>query len=377
MIRSFLLCVGLIWGFITSAFCQQTLTGTLEHDNLTRNYRLRLPKDFQKSETLPLIFNFHGFTSNATQQELYSGMNAVADRERFAVCYPNGVGAAWNVGWSFGSQADDVGFVEAMIEKFVDEYGFDRNKIYACGMSNGGFFSYHLACKLTNKIAAIASVTGSMVPGSLENCQPSSTLPVLEIHGTADDVVAYNGTANVSLPVDSVMAFWASHNRCTGNVVTENLPNTNTSDQSTVEKYTFTDCENDHTVLLYKIIGGAHTWPGAVLNIGVTNRDIIANEEIWNFFKKYSLPTINNTDDISNDIRLFPNPVFDQLTIETTESVSKIEIFSNDGKKIMENNTNDSASASLHIPVGHLIHGMYTVGIFQNGRFSYHRFIKM
>jgi polyhydroxybutyrate depolymerase len=364
-------------GLLFPLFGQQTITGTLVHDNLTRNYRLRLPKDFQKSEMLPLVFNFHGFTSNATQQELYSGMNAVADRERFAVCYPNGVGAAWNVGWSFGSQADDVGFVEAMIEKFADEYGLDRNKIYACGMSNGGFFSYHLACKLTNKIAAIASVTGSMVPGSLENCQPSSTIPVMEIHGTADDVVAYNGTANVSLPIDSVMAFWSSHNQCDGTVLKENIPNTNTTDQSTVEKYTFTDCENNHTVVLFKVLGGGHTWPGAVLNVGVTNRDIISNEEIWNFFKKYSLPSTNATNDISTEIRIFPNPVFDNLTIETSYPVSRVDIFSFDGKKISETTTGPSASSWIQIPVGHLINGLYTVSINQNGVSSFHRFIKM
>ncbi|MBK8080095.1 MAG: hypothetical protein IPK25_07340 [Saprospiraceae bacterium] len=201
-----------IWFLTLLSFAgeaQQTVSGTLTHDNVVRNYRLRLPKDHQKTEAIPLVFNFHGFTSNAGQQELYSGMNTLADKERFAVCYPNGINAAWNVGWSFGSTADDVGFTEAMIEKFVTDYGFDRNRIYACGMSNGGFFSYHLACNLSNKIAAVASVTGSMVPGTFEKCNPSVSVPVMEIHGTADDVVAYPGTPNVSLPLDSVMAFWS------------------------------------------------------------------------------------------------------------------------------------------------------------------------
>jgi polyhydroxybutyrate depolymerase len=334
MFRSFILCLGLMLSLLTQTICQQTITGTLVHSNTTRNFRLRLPKDFSPAEKLPLVFNFHGFTSNASQQELYSGMNSLADAERFAVCYPNGINAAWNVGWAFGSTADDVGFTEAMIETFVTQYGFDRNRIYACGMSNGGFFSYHLACRLSDKIAAIASITGSMVPGSINNCNPGRTIPVMEIHGTADDVVLYNGSAGISTSVDSVMAFWSNHNDCTGTVIKENLPDINTQDQSTVEKYSYTLCKNDHTVLLYKIIGGGHTWPGAALNIGTTNRDINANVEIWNFFKKYSLPQSSATLQTEENVQVYPNPVYDKLYIHTEFPIQKTEIRAMNGATV-------------------------------------------
>lgn len=374
MIRSFLLGSGLILVVVIPAFCQQTLTGTLVHDNVTRNYRLRLPKNFSPAEKLPLVFNFHGFTSNATQQELYSNMNPVADTARFAVCYPNGINAAWNVGWSFGSTADDVGFTEAMIEKFVAEYGFDRDKIYACGMSNGGFFSYHLACNLSDKIAAIASVTGSMVPASLDACRPGRSVPVLEIHGTADDVVQYNGSPNISIPIDTVMAFWSRNNRCSPEVTVETIPDINTTDQSTVEKRTYEDCNQAHEVVLYKIFGGGHTWPGAPVTIGVTNKDIHASTEIWHFFNRFKLNTSTSTSTVQNVIRLYPNPVHDILYIATDEPFTRAEVFSMQGMTMF---TSEGIQKQQEIPCQNWPAGMYLVRVLLKDTFIIQKIQKM
>ena len=365
-----------IWFLTLLSFAgeaQQTVSGTLTHDNVVRNYRLRLPKDHQKTEAIPLVFNFHGFSSNAGQQEFYSGMNTLADKEKFAVCYPNGINAAWNVGWSFGSTADDVGFVEAMIEKFVVDYGFDRNKIYACGMSNGGFFSYHLACNLSNKIAAIASVTGSMVPGTFEKCTPSSSIPVMEIHGTADDVVAYGGTTNISLSVDSVITFWSNHNQCVGPFLKENLPNTNSNDQSTVEKYVYKDCDTDREVWLYKVLGGGHTWPGAIISIGVTNQDINANEEIWKFFKRFSLPKTNSISEQNESTAIFPNPAFDKINL-AYKDVHNVQIFNAFGRLVLED---FYLSPGQTLDILNLPKGMYILTCQADGKPVVHKFIKM
>lgn len=361
MIRSLFLSLGLITGMLVTVFCQQTITGTLVHDNVTRNYRLRLPKNFSPGEKLPLVFNFHGFTSNAPQQELYANMNAVADTARFAVCYPNGINAAWNVGWSFGSTADDVGFTEAMIEKFVADYGFDRERIYACGMSNGGFFSYHLACNLSDKIAAIASVTGSMVPGTPDKCQPGRSVPVMEIHGTADDVVSYNGSANISIPIDTVVAFWSRNNLCGSAVTKENIPDINTADQSTVEKITYTDCNRDHEVVLFKVNGGGHTWPGAPLNVGVTNRDIHASTEIWRFFNRYRLVSSTGTVAVGQEISLYPNPVQERLYVNSDQPLSRVEVYSLQGIPMF---LSDSPGTISEIPSQNWPTGMYIVRLY-------------
>ncbi|MBK6565334.1 MAG: T9SS type A sorting domain-containing protein [Saprospiraceae bacterium] len=279
-----------IWFLTLLSFAgeaQQTVSGTLTHDNVVRNYRLRLPKDHQKTEAIPLVFNFHGFSSNAGQQEFYSGMNTLADKEKFAVCYPNGINAAWNVGWSFGSTADDVGFTEAMIEKFVIDYGFDRSRIYACGMSNGGFFSYN--------------------------------------------------------------------------------------DQSTVEKYVYKDCDTDREVWLYKVLGGGHTWPGAIISIGVTNQDINANEEIWKFFKRFSLPKTNSISEQNESTAIFPNPAFDKINL-AYKDVHNVQIFNAFGRLVLED---FYLSPGQTLDILNLPKGMYILTCQADGKPVVHKFIKM
>lgn len=347
--------------FLMAFFClfahaQETVTGTLLHDNISRAYRLRLPKNFSITESIPLVFNFHGYGSNASQQEFYSNMNPLANAERFAVCYPDGIQSAWNVGWDFGSMADDVGFVSALIDTLVQKYNFNARKVYACGMSNGGYLSYFLACRLPNKIAAVASVTGSMVPVVLPTCEPGRSIPVLEFHGTADDVVPYQGAQGLAAPIDSVIAFWARNNQCPQSPDFELLPNINTTDGSTVEKYTFAPCDENRKVILYKILGGGHTWPGALLQIGVTNRDIQANVEIWNFFKNYTLPNLSSADEITSvDFMLFPNPVAGKLSWTSKLPVSDIQIFSADGLKKFQS----TSPAVYEVDVEHLNPGYY------------------
>lgn len=303
--------------FESISFGQQTITGNISHNSTNRNYRLRLPANHDKSVPIPLVFNLHGYTSNAVQQEIYSGMNNIADTARFAVCYPNGIGAAWNVGWTFGSNADDVGFISLLIDDLVQKHGFDSNRIYACGMSNGGFMSYKLACELNNKIAAIASVTGSMVPAALSSCKPNRSVPVLEIHGTADDVVSYQGSAGLNASIPDVLKFWQKNNECDESPNIEMVPDINTTDNTTSEKWTYTNCNLGNELMHFKVIGGGHTWPGALLNLGVTSRDFNASEEIWLFFKKYSLPETSNIkeESFANEFRYAPNPVQDNLRI--------------------------------------------------------------
>ncbi|MFZ1705865.1 MAG: T9SS type A sorting domain-containing protein, partial [Saprospiraceae bacterium] len=241
------------------------------------------------------------------------------------------------------------------------------------GMSNGGFMSYHLACNLSNKIAAVASVTGSMVPGAFAKCNPGRTIPALEIHGTADDVVLYNGNSTLNESVESVKSFWANNNECVDSISVEFLPNTNTQDQSTVEKHTHFLCKNDHKVVLYKVIGGGHTWPGATLSIGVTNRDINANEEIWNFFKQYSLPTTNAVEDLLSPLEIYPNPAHDMLYIKTENPIQQIQIINTQGQIVRDfqfHITNHS------VDISNLISGMYFLQIPNQKNRTVYRFIK-
>ncbi|MCB9292811.1 MAG: T9SS type A sorting domain-containing protein [Lewinellaceae bacterium] len=309
------------------AAAQDVVTGTINHDGLSRSYRLYIPPANASGEGLPLVFNFHGYGSNAFQQELYSGMNEVADTAGFFVCYPNGVASAWNVGWDFGSTADDVGLTAALIDELSENYNIDPRRVYACGMSNGGFMSYRLACELNSRIAAIASVTGSMVPGYLGSCSPGRAVPVLEIHGTADAVVPYEGQANLCVNIDTVVHFWATNNSCDPVPVAQDLPDTAPLDGSTATRVDYNNCEGDRQVSLFRIKGGGHTWPGAAFSIGVTNQDIDASVEIWRFFNRFVLEeatAAGEAADAGPIVRFFPNPTNGLLHIETRGASARL-----------------------------------------------------
>ncbi len=303
---------------------QLTLDGSINVDGVERTYILHFPTNNTEGSTdLPLVFNLHGYTSNAAQQEFYSAMNTTADNNNFIVCYPEGLGNAWNIGINGGSTADDVGFISALIDEFATLYQINTNRVYSCGMSNGGFMSYELACKVPEKFAAIASVTGSMV-SNIDCDLNTSGMPVLQIHGTDDPIVDYDGSFGI-MPIEDVIEFWVDKNSCDIDSVTLTpIPDTNMDDNSTVEHIIHSSCHREANVELFKVIGGAHTWPGAALVIAATNYDINASEEIWKFFNRYTIDgsatSVNETQ--LSEITLSPNPGDQQLLINTSQNIT-------------------------------------------------------
>jgi polyhydroxybutyrate depolymerase len=278
------------------------------HDGLTRTYRLHLPEQYSPDSLYPLVINMHGLGSNALEQEIYTAFNEVADTGRIIVAYPNGISETWNVSSPTGT--DDVGFISALIDTLDAQYSVDLLRIYATGMSMGGFMSYRLACELSDRIAAIASVTGLQ---AFFPCNPLRPVPIAHFHGTADPVVPYAGVA-------STINNWVSYNQCPDSAVVNDLPDIDTTDNSTVTVYNYSPCNESSEVILYSIIGGEHTWPGAAILIGVTNQDIKASSEIWNFFKKYTLQgpasIHNNSGSPAINASFYPNPVADFGTVE-------------------------------------------------------------
>jgi polyhydroxybutyrate depolymerase len=294
-------------------------------DAVYRNYIVHLPTSFNAANQYPLVLNLHGYTSNADQQMLYSGMNATADANNFIVVYPNGVANYWN---AFGNGADDVKFLDSLIEKLSRTYNIDRTSVYGCGMSNGGFMSYSLACQLSHEIAAIASVTGTMSNWNLANCPISRKVPVMQIHGTTDPTVDYNTGVSAwgSVGVEASLLFWIDTNSCSLVSDTIDVPNTNVADNCTAQLIRYRSCAQGSEVYFYKILGGEHTWPGAPITIGVTNRDFNASTEIWNFFKRHKLQTATGIETIEdeNKLNVFPNPFSNRLSIniENAETAS-------------------------------------------------------
>jgi polyhydroxybutyrate depolymerase len=310
--------------FFTNLFAQKTLDKTISHGGLTRQYRLYIPANYNGSKSVPLLFNFHGFTSNNQQQEFYGDFRPLSNKEGFIICLPQGtVGGPtnqtfFNVGF-FPSPVDDLGFTNMLIDSISTAYKIDSKQIYSCGMSNGGFMSYHLACN-SSRFAAVASVTGSFTGSMAKTCNPVRPTPIMEIHGTADATVPYNGMtgALTFLSIDSVLNYWVKFNKCNPVATIVDVPNTNTTDNATAKHFVWTGGKNGVTVEHFKVEGGAHTWPGAI-PIGVTCQDFKAVDEIWRFFKQHPLTV--GTDDIltENSFKIYPNPTSNQLTIETDE----------------------------------------------------------
>ncbi|MDZ4844012.1 MAG: PHB depolymerase family esterase [Chitinophagales bacterium] len=254
----------------------QTQVRSMTHDGITRSFRVHLPPAFDTCLHVPLVFNLHGLGSNGMQEELYTQFSNVADTGKFIAVYPDAISNEWNIN---GSGVDDVGFIQAMIDTLYAEFRIDRNKVYSCGMSMGGYMSYRLACELTDHIAAIVSVTGLLatVP-----CNPARPIPVMQIHGTDDPTVPYSG-------VPQTISSWVQKNNCPQTPVVTQLPDIDPNDSTTVTMTHYAPCDDSTEVILYTVNGGGHTWPDAFINIGVTTGDINASNIIWNFFKKYEL----------------------------------------------------------------------------------------
>lgn len=328
-------------------FAQQTINGSLEHDNLQRDYILYVPASYSADTPVPLLFNFHGYTSNATEQMFYGDFRPIADTANFIIVHPEGTQdntgtTHFNVGWG-GSTVDDVGFSEILMEAIMAEYSIDLTKVYSTGMSNGGFMSYQLACQMSDKIAAIASVTGSMSFANFDNCNPQHPTPVLQIHGTADQTVPYEG-AIFAKPIEEVVDYWSDFNKCETTPIRTDVANSNTTDGSTVEHFIYPNGTNGVNTEFFKITDGGHTWAGSFFDSPGTNHDINASIEVWRFVSRYDINGLidNTATDIETvmenelQVQIFPNPTQNFIHIES-ETLKELpfEIFSSTGKRLL------------------------------------------
>ena len=352
----------LLVGCTFSSFAQETINASITHDGIQRDYILYIPELYDGNTTVPLVLNFHGFGSSASQQMFYGDFRDIADTEGFLLVHPEGTtfigNQFWNVGFpGLSSNIDDVGFTEALIDELATLYAIDLDRVYATGMSNGGFMSFLLACQLSEKIAAVASVTGSMTQDTFDDCNAQHPTPVLQIHGTEDDVVLYNEN-NLSLPIPDVISYWVDHNNCETTPTTTTLPDVDVSDGSTIEHSVYEDGDNGVTTEHMKVIGGGHTWPGSVLNTAGTNQDIDASMEIWLFFSRYDIDGLLSTDDFENNqVTIYPNPTQSKINLSLNFSKEvDYKLFSPLGKQLM---TGTITSSNQEIDISHLPSNIY------------------
>ena len=265
-------------------------TQTLFHDGITREYIIYVPGSYDGTSKVPLMLNFHGYGGFANQYLKYADMRPLADIENFILVYPQGTLLGGYPHWNSGlesddnkSDADDFGFVEALIDEICSRYNIDSARVYSCGYSNGAFFSYALACYHSDKIAAIGSVAGTMMEETYNNCRPSHPTAMINIHGTSDYVVPYGGGSAGLLSIDEVLAYWIGFNNAS------NTPIVNRVNDSgvTIERYSYADGDNSTSVEHYKVIDGGHVWFDISYDGSNTSR------LIWNFVSRYDIHGTN------------------------------------------------------------------------------------
>lgn len=254
---------------------------TLDHGGVTRRYYLHVSPSAESSA--PLVVNMHGFLSNPTMQSDWSEMIAAADPRGVIVVHPEGLDNSWNAGSccgnSSGSGVDDVGFIRAVVEDVASAVCVDPQRVYATGLSNGGFMSNRLACEASDLFAAVAPVVGALrIP--YEECVPERPMAVF----------AFNGVQDPLVPIadgESTIERWVEIDGCDPEPVVEEL------DGGICR--TWTGCDGDGDVRMCTLDPMGHCWPGhrpdmCYAFLGPYSETVDATERMLEFFAEHTLP---------------------------------------------------------------------------------------
>jgi polyhydroxybutyrate depolymerase len=267
---------------IPAAECAPTPIGpdtfmTLDVDGTERTALLHAPS--AASGLRPLVLAFHGYGGGAWDLGYTGGLSDLAEAEGFVVAYPQGIGdgPTWDL-----AGGTDIPFVLALIDELASTQCVDGDRVFATGFSMGGGMTNLLACRVTDRIAAIAPVAANHGDTWGDPCTPSRPIPVMAFHGTMDQALPYEGGDSPfpDRPVSAVEAWmgdWAAANGCAGDPVVAAVADD-------VDSLTWQGCAAPTT--LYRVIGGAHTWPGGLNDpsFGYSTDSISATALMWDLF---------------------------------------------------------------------------------------------
>lgn len=252
----------------------------LSVDGLSRSYRVFTPLSLDRTKPAPLVLVLGGVGNSADSMVEATGFDRTADTGGFVVAYPEGVNETWNAGYCCLGRAttgpDDVGFLSRVIDDVESTTKVDPTRVYAVGVSTGGMMAYRLGCEMADRIAGVGSLAGAMI---LDDCHPSRPVSVIEVHGTADGEVPYEGgktaggATQPSPPTIEVVKRWAQLDGCPGAAATQTA--------GPVATQTWSGCTAGTAVKLIAIDGGGHTWFAPAF--GPTNGAVDATQEIWSF----------------------------------------------------------------------------------------------
>jgi len=277
---------------------------TLTSGGTERHFQRHIPSGYD-GRPAPLVIDLHGYLSGAAVQAQLSNLGTAADQHGFVLVTPQGSSAMpyWNAVPHPGLP-DDVQFVTDLIDTTSAQLCIDPARVYVDGLSNGAFLTSLIACRLADRVAAVAAVAGLLLPA---DCAPARPIPVLAFHGTADRFVTFDGSPNVALdtltwnddsraafaglpfaPVTETAGQWAALDGC------DPIP-TSAPVSPSVTRVAYGGCAGGASVELYVVAGGGHTWPGSAFTranaavLGPTTDEVDADTVIWAFFAAHPL----------------------------------------------------------------------------------------
>jgi polyhydroxybutyrate depolymerase len=327
-VRSFLgLYVGIASLLLVGSVAAQETKETITVDSLDRTYTVHLPKGYDDKQHYPVVMLLHGVNQDSDDMERLTRFNELADKDSIIAVYPNALHGRWNFGvhepvpvpvrrgpyrrrpYGYppppprnpeGGQrrreappapADDIEFFNKMLDKIANKYAVDKSRIYATGLSDGGFMTVKVGCAMADRIAAIGPVAAAM-PKTMV-CLPARPIPVVMINGTDDPIVKYDGASAkpgriATISAEDSAKEWAKLNRCSEKPSHSKLRAHEKGGKDTAVA-TFEGCQQNASVVLYSVKGGGNAWPGGQQyevekQIGKTSQNLDANEVLWSFF---------------------------------------------------------------------------------------------
>jgi polyhydroxybutyrate depolymerase len=310
-------------------------------EDLDRNFTVRLPSGYDSKLHYPVVVLLHGISQDADDMARLTRFNEQADKAGIIAVYPQALHGRWNIGVQpkdrprqamrrrpgggypgggypgggggggypgrGGQQrpdsqpterrqapADDLAFFGQMLDAVTAKFSVDSTRIYAAGLSDGGFMSLRLGCAMSERFAAVAAV-GAAMPKTMI-CLPSRPVPLVMINGTSDPIVPYGGgtehnSSMATLSVEKSAEAWAKYDRCSEKPERGKLPGKGTDTKTD----TYNGCHENAQVVSYSLKGMGNTWPGGEQYevekaIGKTSQEVNANELIWNFLESRKLP---------------------------------------------------------------------------------------
>ncbi|MCI0712030.1 MAG: hypothetical protein L0154_17885 [Chloroflexi bacterium] len=270
----------------------------IEHDGFTYEVRVYVPSTYDASTEIPLMLAFHpGFSSAEAMQRL-TAFDTLAEESGVIIAYPDSIVGYWDYGgglseWeAVNDVRDHLGYAENVYETLLKQYAI--SDVYMAGFSNGSRMVMRLACEHPDWFAGAGVVAAGISSEVMAACLEDASIPIYYEHGTGDETVPFEGKPltdggqiiSHALSATDMTTFWAMQNQCELEPVITDLEDPNPDDMVIVWEILFDACATGHNVVFYAMLGGGHSWSGAVTLLQVEDHVPSHNtsEGMWSFF---------------------------------------------------------------------------------------------